>query len=170
MIVENFNFLITKKREIQIYINHPSQFIKQNQSSLLPTWTVPIKSIIIVLQKSNFSLENSNHEIEKEKDYLREIFFRLGYNLVFKLRDAQYQSDLFDPRNGYPLLSRPGNITVNDTALVQDLLGFDVVKHRCSLLIHPQWGTAIYPSTIVTSASLEIIQPMLQNLQKFLIE
>ncbi len=170
MILHNFTFVFSKEREIQLYINHPSQFIKQNQQNLLPTWTVSIKSTIIVLQKSNFSLENSNHEIEKEKDYLRERFFRLGCNLVFTLRDSQYQSDLFDPRNGYPLLSRPGNITLNDTALVQDSLGFNVVKQRCSLLIHPQWGTAIYPSTIVTSASSEIIQPMLQNLQNFLIE
>ena len=164
------NFIVPKEREIQIYIDHPNQFIKQNQQDLLPTWTISIKSIILILQKSHFPLENSNHEIEQEKDYLRERFFRLGCNLVFKLRDSQYQSDLFDPRNGYPLLSRPGNLTLNDTALVQDLLGFNVVKHRCSLLIHPKWGTAIYPSTIVTSASLEIIQPMIQNLQNFLVE
>ena len=148
---------------LQIYIDRPSEFIKQNQHKLLPTWDVSISYIILVLQKSNFPLENSSYEIEREKDYLRERFFRLGCNWVFKLRKDRYQSDLFDPRNGYPLLSRPGAITLSDTTVVRDLLNFDVVKQKCSLLVHPEWGTAIYPSTIVTSAPLEILEPLLQN-------
>ena len=155
-------------KEIQIYIKHPSEFIKHNQQRLLPTWTVSIRHIILVLQKSNFPLEHSSYEVEREKDRLRAIFLRLGCNLVFKLGDARYQSDLFDPRNGYPLISRPGEITLSDTTIVKDLLGFDVIKQKCSLLVHPQWGTAIYPSTIVTSASLKLLEPLLQDLNQFL--
>ena len=88
---------------------------------------------------------------------------RFACSLVFQLRDAHYLSDIFDPRNGYPLLSRPGKITLSDTTVVKDLLGFSVIKGECSLLTHPEWGTAIYPSTIVTSASLEILKPLLPN-------
>lgn len=158
------------EREIQIYIDRPSEFIRQNQQKLLPNWNISITCIILVLQKSNFPLENSSYEIEREKDHLRARFLRFGSNLVFKLRDFKYQSDLFDPRSGYPLLSRPGDMTLNNIALVKDLLGFNVVKQECSLLVHPEWGTAIYPSTIVTSASPEILQPFLQDLQKFSID
>ncbi|MDJ0687774.1 MAG: methylmalonic aciduria and homocystinuria type D protein [Xenococcaceae cyanobacterium MO_188.B32] len=158
------------EREIQIYIDRPSEFIRQNQQRLLPNWNISITCIILVLQKSNFPLENSSYEIEREKDHLRAIFLRFGSNLVFKLREFKYQSDLFDPRSGYPLLSRPGDMTLNDIALVKDLLGFNVVKQECSLLVHPEWGTAIYPSTIVTSASPEILQPFLPDLQKFSID
>ena len=168
--ITRLKLIITQiEKEIQIYIDRPSKFIKQNQHKLLPTWDVSLSYIILVFQKSNFPLENSSHEIEKEKDYLRERFFRLGCNWIFQLRDDRYQSDLFDPRNGYPLLSRPGDMTLSDTTVVRDLLGFDVVKQKCSLLVHPEWGTAIYPSTIVTSAPLEVLEPLLQNLPKFLI-
>ena len=158
------NFITESEQEIHIYIADPSQFIQQNQHRLLPTWTVSITHIILILQKSQFPLENSSQEIEEEKDYLRARFLRFGGNLVFQLGDAQYQSDLFDPRNGYPLLSRCGEITLSDTTVVRDLLGFEVIKQQCSLLIHPQWGTAIYPSTIVTSAPLEVITQFVEKI------
>ena len=148
---------------MDIYIVHPSQFIKRYQHRLLPTWTVSITYLILVLQKSNFPLDNSSQEIEREKDYLRARFLRFGCNLVFKLRDYQYQSDLFDPRSGYPLLSRPGESPLSDTTVVRDLLGFEIIKQKCALLVHPDWGTAIYPSTIVTSAPLEVLKPVLQD-------
>lgn len=156
------HFSTEPEKRIQVYITEPSQFIQQNQHRLLPTWTVSITHIILVLQKSQFPLENSSQEIEQEKDYLRSRFLRFGCNVVFELRDAQYPSDLFDPRNGYPLLSRCGEITLSDITIVRDVLGFKVIKQKCSLLIHPQWGTAIYPSTIVTSAPLEVIKPLLK--------
>lgn len=156
------HFSTEPEKRIQIYITEPSQFIQQNQHRLLPTWTRSITHIILVLQKSQFPLANSSQEIEQEKDYLRSRFLRFGCHLVFKLIDAQYQGDLFDPRNGYPLISRCGEITLSDTTIVRDLLGFKVIKQKCSLLVHPQWGTAIYPSTIVTSAPLEVIKPLVQ--------
>lgn len=159
------HFSTESEPRIQIYITEPSQFIQQNQHRLLPTWTASITHIILVLQKSKFPLEKSSQEIEQEKDYLRLRFLRFGCNLVFKLIDVQYQGDLFDPRNGYPLLSRCGEINLSDTTVVRDLLDFRVIKQKCSLLIHPQWGTAIYPSTIVTSAPLEVIKPLFESLR-----
>ena len=155
------HFLTPAAREIQIYIGRPSQFMIDNQRQLLPTWDVSIGCAIIVLQKSRLPLTNLNPDITQEKNYLRAKFLRFGYDLIFQLRDCNYLSDLFDPRSGYPLITSKRSLTLNDNALVNALLGFTVTKYKnCSLLTHPQWQTAVYPSTIVSTASLEILESM----------
>ncbi len=156
------HFITPVATEIQIYIDRPSQFMMDNQQKLLPTWDVSIACAIVVLQKSRLPTSDVNPDVNQEKNYLREQFLRFGCDLIFQLRDRNYQSDLFDPRSGYPLISSKGKLTLNDNAVVNALLGFSVTKYNnCSLLNHPQWKTAVYPSTIVSTASLEILESML---------
>ena len=82
--------------------------------------------------------------------------------MIFQLRDRNYQSDLFDPRSGYPLISSKGSLTLNDNAVVNALLEFNLTKYKnCSLLTHPQWKTAVYPCTIVSTAPLERLESIL---------
>ena len=149
-------------REIQIYIDRPSDFMIDNQQQLLPSWDVLVTYAIVVLQKSRFPLTDIERDVIREKNYLREQFLRFGCDLIWQLRDRNYKSDLFDPRSGYPLISSPGNLTLNDNAVVNALLAFNLTKYKnCSLLIHPQWKTAVYPSSIVSTAPREILESML---------
>ncbi|GAB4546507.1 MAG: hypothetical protein Tsb0014_41060 [Pleurocapsa sp.] len=157
-----FNVITPRGTEIQIYIAPPSSFILNHQSQLLPSWKSPIAYVILVLQQSRLSLELSNFDVVREKDYLREQFWRLGSNLIQQLGDRNYLGDLFDPRSGYPWLSPSGTMTLNDNAVVQALLDFPVTSYKnCSLLTHPKWNYAVYPSTIVTNASWEILKSIL---------
>ena len=144
---------------MQIYIAPPSQFIRDRQKQLLPTWNIPVAHIILVLQHSSWSWEQSDDKITRVKDLLRENLFRFGGKLIFDLWKQGYLSDLFDPRTGYPLIGTAGEITLDDTAVTRALLGFEVTEYRgCWLLNHPEWGNAVYPSTIVTTAPLKSIE------------
>ena len=159
------HFLTPAAREIQIYINSPSQFIIDQQRQLLPTWDNAIANVVIILQKSRFSLDQNHPKVIEEKNFLREQFLRFGCNLIFQLRDAKDESDLFDPRCGFPLISTPGKMILNDNAVVNALLGFSLSNYQhCSLLSHPQWGTAIYPATIVSTASWTKLESALLQL------
>lgn len=162
----NFQHFITPAaREIQIYIEPPSQFLIDNQWQLLPTWDKPITYGILILQKSCLSLIDNNPEVAQEKNYLREQFLRFGGDLVEQLRDRGFESDLFDPRSGYPVFSNKGSLTLNDNGLVHALLGFRLIPYQnCSLLIHPQWQTAVYPSTVVSTASSTILKSTLSEI------
>ena len=156
--------LCSRGTQTQIYIKPPSSFMLEHQQQLLPTWQVPINYVILVLQQSRVTLKSSSVDVIQEKDYLREQFWRLGCNLIFQLRDRNYLSDLFDPRSGYPWLTPAGQITLNDNAVVEASLGFTVTNYgNCSLLSHPQWHHAVYPSTMVTTAPLTVIKSVLQQ-------
>jgi hypothetical protein len=149
---------------VQVCLNRPHQFMIDNQQQLLPNWNTSVTYIIILLQQSRFSLKQISSDVAHEKDNLRTKFIRFGCNLIFSLKDCNYQSDLFDPRTGYPLLTRQGKLALNDNAVVEALLGYPLTSyHNCSLLTHPIWENAVYPSTVITSAPLETLNPIIDG-------
>jgi hypothetical protein len=119
--------------------------------------------VVIVLQQAQYELVEVTPEIEQEKERLREKFLRFGFEVAFSLRDLSFLSNLIDPRTGYPLLSRPGEISHDDTAVVQALLGLPVIRNRCRVLEHPVWGKAVYPSILLTSAPPPVVEPILKR-------
>lgn len=147
-------------------VHPPSPFIAQNLERVLPGWSWPVLWVVIVLQQARYTLVESTPPVEREKERLREKFMRFGFEVAFNLRDRGFSSNLIDPRTGYPLLSRPGEIPHDDTAVVQALLGFPIIRNRCRVLEHPDWGTAVYPSTLLTSAPPKVIMPVLKSVGK----
>ena len=143
-------------------IHRPSAFVVQNLERVLPDWNLPVLWVVIVLQQARCELVETTAEIEHEKERLREKFLRFGFEVAFSLRDRGFLSNLIDPRTGYPLLSQPGEILHDDTAVVKALLGLPVIHNRCCVLEHPVWGKAVYPSTLLTSAPPEVIEPILR--------
>ncbi|WP_225880512.1 methylmalonic aciduria and homocystinuria type D protein [Anabaenopsis elenkinii] len=143
---------------VQISIHPPSQYICANCERILPDWkSQPDLWVVIVLQQSRYQLVRRTTATELEKERLREKFMRFGCDLAFKLQDHGYLTDLIDPCTGYPLLSHPGEIPHNDTAVVQALLNYPVLKNKCRVLIHPLWGAAVYPSILISVAPPKVI-------------
>lgn len=146
-------------RAIQISIHSPSQYICANCERILPDWKQqPFLWVVIVLQQAQYPLEECTALIEIEKERLREKFMRFGCDLAFNLRDRGYITDLIDPRTGYPLLSHPGTVPHDDTAVVKALLNYPVIHNKCSVLVHPDWGTAVYPSILLSASPPSIIE------------
>ncbi|CDM96743.1 protein of unknown function [Limnospira indica PCC 8005] len=50
------------------------------------------------------------------------------------------------------VLSQPGEINHSDALTVATSLNLSLQKGPCTIVIHPQWGTAVYPSVLISSA------------------
>lgn len=148
---------------IEMSVHYPSPFVAQNIERVIPDWNLSVFWVVLVLQQSRYELVESTPEVEQEKERLREKFMRFAFDVVFEWRDRGFLSNLIDPRTGYPLLSPPGEIPHDDTAAVRALLGFPAIRNRCCVLEHPGWGTAVYPSTLLTSAPRKMIKPVLKR-------
>jgi hypothetical protein len=149
--------------DVEVYLASPHQFFVDHQQQLLPDWNDPVTFLILCLQRSRISLKAKTDQVVPEKDRLRAKFIRLGFSLTFALQDQGYQSDLFDPRTGYPFLTQQGQFTLDDIAVVKALLDYPVIAYQnCALINHPIWSDQVYPSTMVTSASQDIIEPQLK--------
>ena len=153
----------TSNQNVNVCVISPHEFLIKHQPQLLPDWKTKVSYLILVLQQSSLSLKRSTPQVALEKNRLRAEFMRMGCTLIFALQDLGYESDLFDPRTGYPLIAELG-MAFDDNAAVKTLLNYPVVAHeQCSLITHPVWGHNVYPGTIVTAANLEQIESCLQT-------
>jgi len=136
----------------------PSQFISAHQDKLLPGWSRPVASVLIVLQPCQCCLLERNTTTEQEKAFLRRQFLTFAYQIAAQLQPMGHLVEVFDPRTGLPLLSKPGHLPLDDVAVAQSCLGYLIAhSHGCSIILHPVWGSAVYPSILVSSAPLALM-------------
>lgn len=121
--------------------------------------------MLIVLQACDCDLLERSPFAEMQKRTLRRRFLKLGYAIAAKIKQKGYTAALFDPRTGLPLLTRPGAYRLDDVAVVQAALHYRVThSHGCSLILHPTWGRAVYPSTLVSSAEPVLMEQILSEM------
>jgi len=131
----------------------PSSYIRKYGSQLLPGWDLPIASVLIVIQPCPAEFVERTPENEQFKSELRDRFLTVGCEIARELQKLGYLADLFDPRSGLPIMSPAGQRRLDDVAVVQSVLGYETSdRSGCCVLVHPTLGTAIYPSTLASSA------------------
>jgi hypothetical protein len=47
---------------------------------------------------------------------------------------------------------------------VKALLNYPVIKNKCRLLVHPNWGTAVYPSIMISEAPPIMIEWVIKSI------
>lgn len=143
---------------MQYSIHSPTPFILKHRQQLLPDWSCDVGAVLIALQRPTCELANRSHATETQKDQLREGFLAWGMAIANQLGQLGHCADLFDPKTGYPLLSTPGQLWLDDVAVVQACLGYAAMRvEGCSVTLHPLWGSAVYPSVIVSSAPPTVV-------------
>ncbi|MGB3535338.1 MAG: methylmalonic aciduria and homocystinuria type D protein [Microcoleaceae cyanobacterium] len=152
------------KLGIEIYQSNLSQFVAQNLDSLLPEWSAKTARTVLILQQSQFPLDQQNAGVKQEKDRLRHQFLSLSLSMVEALNHQGFCSDVFDPQTGDPVFSRRGSLTHDDVAVVKALLNFPTTDDCCSGLIHPLWQTAVYPGVLITAATPTVTAPLFKQI------
>jgi hypothetical protein len=144
---------------MQYSVHPPSAFICQHSEKLLPDWSDPIRSIVVVLQPADRELTECCPETDHQKQILRSQFLSFGLKVTEILRQQGHFADLFDPKTGLPILSESGSLRLDDVAVVRSTLGYATKAiGNCFTLIHPHWGSAVYPSILMSSASREFVE------------
>jgi len=150
---------------MQYSVHSPTEFISTHLGQLLPSWSLPVWSVLVVLQLCQFALIERTAETENYKDQLRQQFIDFGNHVVSKLRAMNYLADMFDPCTGWPLDSPAGQLRLDDVAVVRSILGYSVVDcGPCMTLVHPTWGKAVYPSTLVSSAPPHVLKDVVSSI------
>ncbi|PZV16120.1 MAG: methylmalonic aciduria and homocystinuria type D protein [Leptolyngbya sp.] len=139
-------------------VHPPSPFISRYAGQLLPSWSCSISSVLIVLQQADCELMERSPMTETQKQVLRDRFLRIGSAITAELQDQAYQADLFDPKTGLPILSHAGR-AIDAVAVVRACLGYATMEiNGCAILLHPEWGNAVYPAVLVSSAMPTVVE------------
>ncbi|MDJ1168628.1 methylmalonic aciduria and homocystinuria type D protein [Roseofilum sp. BLCC_M154] len=143
---------------VEISIHPPSAYVQEHLQELLPNWQKDAISVIIFLQQAQMSLTELSPEVEAEKQRLWDNFSRWSDLIASELGDRGYVTDAFDPRTGYPRRSQPGTLHHSDVPAVHAALGYPIEKNGdCAAIVHPHWGTAVYPSVMISTAPADEI-------------
>jgi hypothetical protein len=165
--VSSSPWLFLASTSVAYSVHPPTWFLSQHRDQLLPDWAAnryPIGSLLILLQQSSMPLLRKTKAAEAEKAKLRHQFLSFGQVLVEQLQSLDCGAEVFDPCNGLPTHSRSGAIHLDDLALIHAVLGYPRCRQgRCWVMEHPQWGKAVYPSVIVSTASPTQLQRFLQQ-------
>jgi hypothetical protein len=154
---------------IEYSIHTPSDYICSHREKLLPDWSLPVRSILVVLQPAGMELVQHTLEAEDQKQQLRQKFLEFGLAIVQKLRNMGHQADLFDPRTGLPVLSQAGSLRLDDVAVVRSTLGYPSIQlGDCSGIVHPTWGRAVYPSILIASADSGLVKSAISAVEGLL--
>lgn len=117
----------------------------------------PLSLLIVpTCQNSAMDLVRTGEEVEEEKDRLLETFADWAKTICEKLIREGHFADYIDPCSGLPMIHRNTNTVYSEVDALTTLLGYPFANAGCcKVILHPKWGSAVYPATMFTNAPLE---------------
>ncbi|KAG0339913.1 hypothetical protein BG000_001077 [Podila horticola] len=122
--------------------------------------------VVPTFQKCLHEMVAWDAEIAKEKDDRLDDFIRWSKAIHKRLEQLGHWSDMTDPASGYPCYSERGRDVYPDVDGCQVLLKYDFQNAGCcKILLHPVWGSKIYPATFFTTAPADVLQTVVQQIE-----
>ncbi|KAJ3172887.1 hypothetical protein HDU87_007723 [Geranomyces variabilis] len=147
---------------IQYSIHKPGRHLLRELELIFPqakaNSVLPSLLVIPLFQQSVYDLVAVSPETNWERDLLLEYINRWAKAVVMSVRRLGFWADLTDPASGYPNFSPRGGSLYPDVDGSVALLGYHTIQAGCCrVLVHPQWGTRNYPSTVFSAAPLDVM-------------
>ncbi|KAF9951861.1 hypothetical protein BGZ72_006713 [Mortierella alpina] len=123
--------------------------------------------VVPTIQKCNNNMVAWDAEIAKEKDDRLDDFVRWATALHDRLERQGFWSDMTDPASGFPSFSERGRDVYPDVEGCQLLLKYDFQNAGCcKVLLHPTWGSKIYPATFFTTAPTDVLLRAVEDVEQ----
>ncbi|KAF9089152.1 hypothetical protein BGX23_006886 [Mortierella sp. AD031] len=123
--------------------------------------------VVPTFQKCKHEMVAWDAEIAKEKDDRLDDFIRWSKALHHRLEKLGYWSDMTDPASGFPSYSERGRDVYPDVEGCQLLLKYDFQNAGCcKVLLHPIWGSKIYPATFFTTAPVDVLVKVIDQVER----
>eukprot|EP01111_Echinosteliopsis_oligospora_P018763 TRINITY_DN8785_c0_g1_i1.p1 TRINITY_DN8785_c0_g1~~TRINITY_DN8785_c0_g1_i1.p1 ORF type:complete len:210 (+),score=39.46 TRINITY_DN8785_c0_g1_i1:44-673(+) len=153
---------------IQYSLHTCSSLMNRELKLIFPDLSMDlIKQMIAIptFQPSSVDLVGIGENIEMEKNRLLDNFMKWAEKVVEELKKQGYWADIIDPCTGMPVYSRRGPAIHDDVMSSMRLLRYDVHSVGCcKVILHPTWGSSVYPSFVFAIAPVYAIKCILSNI------
>jgi len=117
--------------------------------------------VIPTCQKALHDLVKVGPEIEDEKDRLLEVFMDFAKTVCTELREGGHWADYIDPCSGLPMMTEDCNKVYSEVDGLQVLLQYKTMNCGCcKVLLHPVWGSGVYPASMFTTAPRDVVDAL----------
>jgi hypothetical protein len=114
------------------------------------------------VQKARHDLVKIGDEIEEEKDRLLETFMDFAKKFCALIKDKGYWADYIDPCSGLPMLTPNCNKVYSEVDGMEVMLKYKTMNCGCcKVLLHPKWGSGVYPASMFTTAPIELVNQII---------
>lgn len=121
--------------------------------------------IIPTFQRCQWDLVATGPHVEAEKDEKLVNFYHWSALVCGRLREQGFWADMTDPASGYPVFGGRGSAVYPDVHGANRLLAYDIMNTGCcSVLLHPKWGSQVYPATMFARAPSTIIDEIIMEI------
>ncbi|GAQ88723.1 hypothetical protein KFL_004540080 [Klebsormidium nitens] len=135
----------------------PRQY-KSDLEAIFPGVRVMDLLIIPTCQNSEVDLVRTGEVIEEEKDRLLEIFVDFAKQVCELLISQGHWADYLDPASGLPMIHKDTNTVYSEVDALSTLLHYTCQNAGCcKVILHPKWGSSVYPATLFAKAPLEVV-------------
>ncbi|KAJ2961505.1 hypothetical protein NQZ79_g3288 [Umbelopsis isabellina] len=156
--------------DFEYSIHSPQPRFQRELAHIFPTMRrQDMKRILVVpvIQRCDNDMVGITQSANTERDVKLELFVEWGKLVVDRLRSVGMWADIMDPASGYPIYGAPGASPYPDVQGTQALLKYDIQNTGCChVLLHPAWGSKIYPSTLFTTAPADILIKVIEEIQR----
>lgn len=91
--------------------------------------------------------------VDEEKDFCLERFLSFAKKVTDRLIADGHWSDYVDPCSGLAMVNKASQSIYGEVDALVTLLNYQTTNSGCcKVVLHPQWGSAVYPATIFTKA------------------
>ncbi|KAG0054000.1 hypothetical protein BGZ83_012170 [Gryganskiella cystojenkinii] len=165
--VEGPKISYTSLATLEYSIHVSPRRMTRDLATVFPNRDLSSLLVVPTFQKCNNEMVAWDAEIAKEKDDRLDDFVRWSTALHQGLEKRGYWSDMTDPASGFPCFSERGRDVYPDVEGCQMLLKYDFQNAGCcKVLLHPIWGSKIYPATFFTTAPLEALKEVIREVER----
>jgi len=89
--------------------------------------------------------------------------------VVEYLDSLGYWADYIDPCSGLPMVNRDSGSVYGEVQALVSLLGYQTQNAGCcKIVLHPRWGSSVYPASIFTKATIDAVKAAIGRAERIL--
>ena len=118
------------------------------------------------LKLQSHCVRSLGKKVTTHKFILRHNLLKLFLHVPIQI-PVGYWADYIDPCSGLPMLTEGCNKVFSEVDCMEVVLGYKSMNCGCcKVLLHPRWGSFVYPATIMTTAPTEALLNLVNPLCK----
>ena len=151
---------------MEVHICSANRLMRRELMHVFPA--LPGEAILCIPtnQHSAMDLVKVGTDVDVEKDRCLEEFAEFGKKFCEALSESGFWADFIDPCSGLPMITPDTTKVYSEVDGMQLLLKYATMDAgMCKILLHPTWGSSVYPASAFTNAPFEEVMKVLEAIQ-----